>query len=366
MTDILKTVRVDLREHAYSVFVGAGFLDSVGDRVLPFLRSKKVFIVTDDVVEKLYLKRVVDSFRRAGVEARAIVVEHGEKSKTLETAQRVMDQILDDGCDRKCAMVSLGGGVVGDLTGFCASLLLRGIDFIQIPTTLLAQTDSSIGGKTAVDARAGKNLIGTFHQPKAVFIDVDTLKTLDTRQMRAGFAEVAKYGLVLDADFWAWLEQNGDKVLDTDADACAFAVERCCAIKARVVADDEFELTGRRALLNFGHTLGHAIESASRMSVLHGEGVAAGCVFAAALSAETGECASDVAGKIADRFEKWRLPTHFNGYGAAELIPFMKKDKKASGGRLNFVLIKAVGNGFLKRDVDAVCVEKTLNAEGYV
>ena len=206
----------------------------------------------------------------------------------------------------------------------------------------MAQTDSSIGGKTAVDARAGKNLIGTFHQPKAVFIDVDTLKTLDTRQMRAGFAEVAKYGLVLDADFWAWLEQNGDKVLDTDADACAFAVERCCAIKARVVADDEFELTGRRALLNFGHTLGHAIESASRMSVLHGEGVAAGCVFAAALSAD------------------------FNGYGAAELIPFMKKDKKASGGRLNFVLIKAVGNGFLKRDVDAVCVEKTLNAEGYV
>lgn len=366
MTGGLKTVRVDLREHAYPVFVGGGFLDTVGDRALPFLRSKKVFVVTDDVVERLYLKRVADSFERAGVETRAVVVEHGEKSKTLETAQRVMEQILNDGCDRTCAVASLGGGVVGDLAGFCASLLLRGIDFIQIPTTLLAQTDSSVGGKTAVDARAGKNLIGTFHQPKAVFIDVDTLKTLDSRQVRAGFAEVAKYGLVLDGDFWAWLEQNGEKVLNSDADACVAAVERCCAVKAAVVADDEFERTGRRALLNFGHTLGHAVESASRMTVLHGEGVAAGCVFAAALSAAAGECAPDVPEKIAKRFEKWGLPTRFNEYGAAELIPFMKKDKKASRGRLNFVLLKSVGDGFLKRDVDPALVEKTLNAEGYV
>lgn len=296
--DLDKLVRLDVnvKEHGYPVFIGSDYLMRIGELIGPYVQSKKVFIITDDLVSMLYLPMVKESLEKAEFDVYALTVPQGERSKTLEQAGKLLERILKIGCDRHCTIVSLGGGVVGDLAGFCASVLLRGVDFIQIPTTLLAQTDSSVGGKTAVNTEAGKNLIGTFHQPKAVFIDVHTLKTLDPQQVMAGFAEVVKYGLALNADFWDWLVDSGKQVVDLDEAACMYAVEQSCRIKAAVVAEDEFEQTGLRSLLNYGHTFGHAIEAVSGMrgSILHGEAIAIGSVLAAWLSADMGLCGQDV------------------------------------------------------------------------
>lgn len=334
MQDV-EILTIDLKERGYPVFVGKGLLKDIGGLLKPYLRGK-AFIVSDENVAPLYLEQTAKALN-----AETIVIPAGEPSKCWQTVQTVTDAVLDKGCDRRSALISLGGGVVGDVAGFCASILERGIDFIQIPTTLLAQTDSSVGGKTAIDTRAGKNLVGTFYQPKAVIIDTDTLKTLPRRQILAGYAEVAKYGLIKRADFWEWLEQNGEKVVALDDDALACAVKQSVSIKAQVVIADEREETGERALLNLGHTFGHAFEAASRMEILHGEGVAAGCVYAAKLSEKLG--LSNLAPRISAHFEKIGLPVKFDGYKTADLIALMHKDKKALSNRLNFVLPTAVG-----------------------
>ena len=363
----LTRVDVDLGEKSYPIFIGADFLSDMGTFIQPYVRSKKLFLVTDNLVESLYLPVVQESLEAAGYDVYAFTIEQGEMSKSFKEAERILEKILKLGCDRNSALISLGGGVVGDLTGFCASVLLRGVDFIQIPTTLLAQTDSSVGGKTGVNTSSGKNLIGTFHQPKAVFIDTHTLKTLDPQQVLSGFGEVAKYGLVLNADFWHWLEEAGERVIALDDEACRYAIEQCCRIKAAVVSEDEFEKTGLRSLLNFGHTIGHAIEGVSGMrgSVSHGEAVAVGCVLAAWLSADMELCPPELPEKISLQFQKWGLPIQFEStLKNVDLIAFMKKDKKATGSQLNFVLLEEIGRGVLVQNIPVETVERVLNEKG--
>ncbi|MBR1777633.1 MAG: 3-dehydroquinate synthase [Alphaproteobacteria bacterium] len=363
----LTRVDVNLHEKAYPIFIGADFLAHIGSLIKPYTRSKKVFLITDSLVELLYLPLVQESLESAGFEVYVLTVEQGEGSKTLKEAEKLLDKMLKIGCDRQSAIISLGGGVVGDLAGFCASVLLRGVDFIQIPTTLLAQTDSSVGGKTGVNMAAGKNLVGSFYQPKAVFIDVHTLKTLDGQQILAGFAEVVKYGLALNADFWHWLEKMGDYVVSLDNDACRYAVEQCCRIKAAIVAEDEFEKTGLRSLLNFGHTIGHAIEACAGMrgSILHGEAVAIGSVLATWVSAGMQLCSSETAAKVTAQFEKWGLPTQFDStLKNTDLIAFMKKDKKTTRNQLNFILLEDIGSGVLVHDIPVEAVEKVFNEKG--
>ena len=363
----LISVNVELTGHSYPIFIGSDFLADLGTLIEPYTRSKKIFVITDDLVEMLYMPLIMQGLEKAGFEAYVLTVQQGEASKSLKEAEKILEKILKIGCDRKTAVLSVGGGVVGDLAGFCASVLLRGVDFIQVPTTLLAQTDSSVGGKTAVNASSGKNLIGTFHQPKAVFIDTHTLKTLDSQQVMAGFGEVVKYGVILNADFWNWLVLNGEKVTALDDESCRYAIEQCCRIKAAVVAADEFEETGVRALLNYGHTIGHAIEGVAGMrgSILHGEAVAIGSVLAAWLSANMQLCDEELPVKISAQYEKWGLPVQFDAsLKNSDLVAFMRKDKKVVDNKLNFVLLEAIGKGVLVEDVPLESVERVLSDKG--
>ena len=362
----LKRVDVKAKDVEYPVFIGSDFLPQIGELIKPYVNSKKIFIITDDLVSMLYLPMVKESLEAAEFDVYALSIPQGEGSKTLDQAGKLIERILKIGCDRSCTVVSLGGGVVGDLAGFCASVLLRGIDFIQIPTTLLSQTDSSVGGKTAVNTQAGKNLIGTFHQPKAVFIDVHTLKTLDAQQVLAGFAEVVKYGLALNSDFWDWLIEGGSQVLALQEEACMYAVEESCRIKAVVVAEDEFEQTGLRSLLNYGHTFGHAIEGVAglRGSILHGEAIAIGSVLAAWLSADMGLCDQDLPAKIKKQYEHWGLPTQFDALKISDILTYMKKDKKTMGMQLNFVLLESIGHSLLVHNINPSDVEKVLYEKG--
>ncbi|MBO4643971.1 MAG: 3-dehydroquinate synthase [Alphaproteobacteria bacterium] len=363
----LTRIDVNLREKAYPIFIGSNFLPQIGTLIQPYTRSKKMFLITDTLLEALYLPYVLEGLEAAGYEVYTLTIEMGEGSKTFQEAEKLLEKMLKIGCDRECAIVSLGGGVVGDLAGFCASILLRGVDFIQIPTTLLAQTDSSVGGKTAVNMAAGKNLVGSFYQPKAVFIDVHTLKTLDEHQVLAGFGEVVKYGLALNADFWNWLETAGDQILAMNEEMCRYAVEQCCRIKAAVVESDELEQTGLRSLLNFGHTFAHAIEAVSGMrgAILHGEAVAIGSILAAWLSVDMNLCSQELPEKISAQFEKWGLPTQFDAtLKNSDLIAAMKKDKKTTGDHLNFVLLESIGNSVLAHDVPIKSVEYIFNEKG--
>ncbi len=364
--DELLQVKVELKEKSYPIFIGSDFLMRIGELIEPYVRSRKLFIITDDLVSMLYLPMVEESLRKAQYDVYSLTVPQGESSKSLEQADGLLENILKIGCDRQCAIISLGGGVVGDLAGFCASVLLRGVDFIQIPTTLLSQTDSSVGGKTAVNTTIGKNLIGTFHQPKAVFIDVHTLKTLDSQQVLAGFAEVAKYGLALNADFWNWLVDNGEQVIGLEETACISAVEQCCVIKSAVVAGDELEQTGLRSLLNYGHTIGHAIEAGAGMrgTILHGEAVAIGSVLATWLSAELNLCDQEIPVQITEQYKKWGLPVQYEYLKTPDLLSSMKKDKKVKGGHLNFVLLEKIGHSVLVEDIDPADVEKVLDEKG--
>ena len=360
--DELLQVKVELKEKSYPIFIGSDFLMRIGELIEPYVRSRKLFIITDDLVSMLYLPMVEESLRKAQYDVYSLTVPQGESSKSLEQADELLENILKIGCDRQCAIISLGGGVVGDLAGFCASVLLRGVDFIQIPTTLLSQTDSSVGGKTAVNTTIGKNLIGTFHQPKAVFIDVHTLKTLDSQQVLAGFAEVAKYGLALNADFWNWLVDNGEQVIGLEETACISAVEQCCVIKSAVVAGDELEQTGLRSLLNYGHTIGHAIEAGAGMrgTILHGEAVAIGSVLATWLSAELNLCDQEIPVQITEQYKKWGLPVQYEYLKTPDLLSSMKKDKKVKGGHLNFVLLENIGSSILVHNINPSDVEKVL------
>jgi len=366
------TVPVGLGARAYNVLIGPGLLDQAGELILPFLKSRRVAVVADQSVQALHGERLLTALAKAGIRADVIVVPSGEASKSFEQLAVLSDQLLALELDRGDLIVAFGGGVIGDLAGFAAAIYKRGIDFVQIPTTLLAQVDSSVGGKTAIDTPRGKNLIGAFHQPRLVLADLSVLDSLSDREMRAGFAEVLKYGLLGDANFFAWLEVHMAAVLARETGALAEAVARCVAMKAEIVAEDEKE-AGRRALLNLGHTFGHALEAEIGFDggLLHGEAVAIGCAQAFRYSAAAGLCSRQDAERASRAIAASGLPTTMTDlpgmpFKADRLVHHMAQDKKAEGGRLTFILARAIGDAFTAKDVTPFAIEYFLWTEGAV
>ncbi|MBF0326297.1 MAG: 3-dehydroquinate synthase [Alphaproteobacteria bacterium] len=357
-------IRVELGERSYDIEIGAGLIDQAGPRMVPVMAGKRAFVVTDDVVAPLYLDRVLASLDRAGIAHGHVVVPHGEHSKCFAQLEELTETMLDARCERSTMVVALGGGVIGDLTGFVAAILQRGLDFVQIPTTLLAQVDSSVGGKTGINTRQGKNLVGSFHQPRLVLADIDTLNSLDRRQMLAGYAEVVKYGIIDDAPFFAWLEEHGPALIDGDQAARAQAVAVSCRAKARIVAADERE-GGVRALLNLGHTFGHALEAETGFSeeLLHGEAVAIGMVMALRLSARLDLAPPDDCARLERHLARVGLPTGLSRqrhWDVDALVHHMAGDKKVKDGKVTFVLAKGIGRSFLTREVPAAAVRDML------
>lgn len=358
-------IRVDLGQRAYDVIVGSGLLERAGELTAPYLKRKRVFVVTDAHVAPKHLPRLEQAVRGAGIALSTTVLPAGEGSKSWEQLGRLLDQVLDQRPERGDVLLALGGGVIGDLVGLAASLTLRGIDFIQAPTTLLAQVDSSVGGKTGVNTRHGKNLVGAFHQPRLVLADLDALATLPKRELLAGYAETVKYGLIDDPAFFAWCEANGTALVAGDIAARQYAVAYAVRSKARTVAADERE-TGVRALLNLGHTFGHALEAALGYSdaLLHGESVAIGMVLAHELSVRLGLCPAEDAARVRRHLAAVGLPVAPPprlGNAAGQLIELMGQDKKVRDGRITFILTRGIGQAFIERDVDTTVVRDILN-----
>jgi 3-dehydroquinate synthase len=365
-----RTIAVGLGARAYEVRVGAGLIDSAGEAMAPLLKRRRTAVVSDETVWALHGARLVAALERARVTALPIVVAPGEQAKSFEGLAGVTDRLLALELDRGDVITAFGGGVVGDLAGFAAAIYKRGIDFVQIPTTLLAQVDSSVGGKTAIDTARGKNLVGAFHQPRLVLADLDVLASLPDREMRAGYAEVIKYGLLGDFGFFEWLEVNGAAVLSREPAALAQAVARSVAMKADIVAADETE-QGRRALLNLGHTFGHALEAETGYgaALLHGEAVAAGMALAFRFSARQGLCATQDARRATAAIAAAGLPTTpaeipGHPFDADRLVRHMAQDKKAEGGRLTFILAHGLGQAFVAKAVDPAAVRQFLQQEG--
>jgi 3-dehydroquinate synthase len=347
-------VKVSLGDRSYDIELG-GSLDQAGARLRDLGLGKKVAIVTNPLVKKLYGQRVVDSLKAAGFLVMSIEIPDGEQYKNLDWANSIYTSLLINSFDRKSALVALGGGVIGDLTGFAAATFMRGIPFIQVPTTLLAMVDSSVGGKTGVNHPMGKNMIGAFYQPKKVLMDLDVLKTLPKEELLSGMAEVIKYGVIRDADFFDFLDKNRDRILALDPDALSHIIRRSCEIKADVVSHDERE-GGLRAILNFGHTVGHAIETAEHYTMRHGHAVAIGMVYASRLAHGSGLCDASVPERVEGLIRSYGLPTDFSALSrkptVVELMDMMQVDKKAEGGRVKFVLPKKIGEVVVTKDWD--------------
>ncbi len=354
-----RTIEVALGERSYPIRIGAGLLDDAA-QWRDSLRGRHALVVTDAHVAPLYLDRV-----RAGLASHthdALVLPAGESSKTLANAERIFDALAALGANRDGTIVALGGGVIGDLAGFAAACWMRGIDFVQMPTTLLAMVDSSVGGKTGVNVDAGKNLVGAFHQPRVVVADTATLATLPPREYAAGLAEVVKYGAIGDESFFAWLQFNADALLAHDADVLAEAIAFSCAYKAGVVARDERE-TGERALLNFGHTFGHALEAERGYGeLLHGEAVAIGMVVAATLSARLGRAPAEDSDRLARLLSRLGLPTTLPPASADALLARMRLDKKNLGGRIRLILWRGIGKAEVVPEVDEAAIREVLAA----
>jgi 3-dehydroquinate synthase len=345
----MQTVNVALGERSYPIHIGSNLLEGA-DLLLPHLAQPRVAVVTNDVVGPLYLAPLRRGLAQAGVAMVEITVADGERYKNWETLNQILDRLLAQRCERKTTLIALGGGVIGDLTGFAAAIYLRGVPFMQVPTTLLAQVDSSVGGKTGINHPLGKNMIGAFYQPKLVLADTATLNTLPVRELAAGLAEVIKYGLILDAGFFDWLEGNMAKLVARDADALAYAIRRSCEIKAEVVAGDERE-TGARALLNLGHTFGHAIEAGLGYGTwLHGEAVAAGTVLAARLSQRMGLLQSADLARVESLLAQAGLPVRAPALGVERYLDLMGADKKVEGGKLRLILLRRIGEAFFTGD----------------
>jgi shikimate kinase/3-dehydroquinate synthase len=360
-----------LSSGSYDVVVGDGLLARAGALLAPVLPQKRAVVVTDEAVGRLHLPALLRGLAETAIAVQHIIVAGGEKSKSLETYARVVDGLLDAGVERRTAVIALGGGVVGDLAGFAAATTLRGLPFVQVPTTLLAQVDSSVGGKTGINTRHGKNLLGAFYQPRLVLADTATLATLPVRELRAGYAEIAKAGLIGDAAFFAWCEVNGAAVVGGERAAQAEAVLRACAFKAQVVGDDEREEKPNdgRALLNLGHTFGHALEAELGYgTILHGEAVAVGIGLAFKLSVLLGLCSPGDAERVVAHLAAIGLPAELSllnrRLSADGLVTHMRRDKKMRDGRLTFVLVRGIGQAFTRADVPAEAVTTLLRTEG--
>lgn len=359
-------VHVPLGARAYDIVIARNAIESAGERLKALAPGARVGIVTDVNVAKAQLPRLQSALDAAGIAHSAITVPAGEASKSWSVLQTVVDGILDARLERNDVLVALGGGVIGDLAGFAAAITRRGMDFVQVPTSLLAQVDSSVGGKTGINSQYGKNLVGAFYQPRLVLADLSALDTLPERQFRAGYAEVAKYGLIDDAEFFFWLEAHLDEIV-AGGPARAEAIARSCAAKARVVVEDERE-TGNRALLNLGHTFGHALEKATGFSdrLYHGEGVAIGMVLAHRFSARLGLCPSQDAGRVEAHLKHAGLPTTLADIPAdlpdtSVLMDAIAQDKKVSRGALTFILTRGIGQSFIERNVDPTEVAQFLD-----
>ena len=341
------TLTVPLADRSYPIHIGADLIGRA-DLILPHLKRPRVAIVTNTTVEPLYLERLSASLTAHGVAVTSVTLPDGEKYKDWATLNRIFDVLLEQHCERSTTLIALGGGVIGDMTGFAAATFQRGVPFIQIPTTLLAQVDSSVGGKTAINHPLGKNMIGAFYQPQLVLADITTLDTLPDRELRAGLAEVIKYGLIRDAALFAWLEEHIDALLARDVAALTYAIERSCAIKAEIVARDETE-QGERALLNLGHTFGHAIESGLGYGVwLHGEAVAAGTLMAVALSQALGWLDAAQVERIETLFVRAGLPVFGPELGVERYLGLMANDKKVEDAQLRLILLRDIGHGVVE------------------
>ena len=369
---MIRTVHVDLGERAYDVLIGPGLLDEAGARLRPLVRRDRVAVVSDQTVWGLHGARLTRALEAAGLAVHPVVLPPGEQTKSFAGLEALCDALLALELDRGDLIVAFGGGVIGDLAGFAAAIYKRGADFVQIPTTLLAQVDSSVGGKTAIDTPRGKNLVGAFHQPRLVLADLDVLSTLPDRETRAGYAEVLKYGLLGDAAFFAWLEAHGRAVLAREPGALARAVERSVEMKAEIVIADERE-AGRRALLNLGHTFAHALEAETGYgeALLHGEAVGLGSAMAFRYSAAAGLCDAQDAARAVEAVAAAGLPARLSDLGdrrfaADDLLRHMAQDKKAEGGRLTFILARRAGEAFVARDVDAGAMRDFLISEGAI
>jgi 3-dehydroquinate synthase len=364
-------LNVDLGQRSYDIVSGEELLQHAGSLIYPLLASKRVILITDKNVKKYWLKTVEKSLNEAGIDFFCIVLDYGEQIKDFANVEVLTGQLLDAQVERSTTLIALGGGVVGDLVGFCAAITLRGLDFIQIPTTLLAQVDSSVGGKTGVNVSQGKNLLGAFHQPRLVLADISTLNTLPARDLRSGYAEIVKYGLIDNKDFFSWLEINGQGVIGIDVKADQknrrHAILSSCKIKADIVSADETE-KGNRALLNMGHTFGHALEAKAGYSgaLTHGESISIGMSMAFDLSVRMGICPCEDRDRIKKHLELCGLPIGLNklnvdSWSSSKLLDFMYQDKKVSGGKLTFILAHGIGKPIITNDINIDDLTAILN-----
>ena len=354
----MKTLTVELGDRSYPILIGQGLLHQQ-DLFGPYLRARDILVVSNTTVAPLYMEPLKAAL--TGARVVEAILPDGESHKTLATVSRVLDVLVANRFGRDCMVVALGGGVVGDMAGFAAACYQRGVPYVQVPTTLLAQVDSSVGGKTGVNHPGGKNLIGAFHQPSAVVADTSTLASLPARELRAGLAEVIKYGLICDAPFFEWIETHLDELLAADPAALAHVIHRCCEIKAQIVGRDERE-TGDRALLNLGHTFGHAVESATHYSQwLHGEAIGAGLLMAAAMSRESGFVDTSVVDRVRRLVERTGLPVRIAEVSPEVALEHMKIDKKVQGGRMRLVLLRAIGDAFVTADYPEPALQQTLS-----
>jgi 3-dehydroquinate synthase len=364
--DPVTTINVALGERSYPIHIGHGLLNSAAAHLQPLARGGRLIVVSDETVWAAQGERLRGGM--GAVDALPLIVPPGEGSKSWTTLSWLVDRLLEAGIERRDHLVAFGGGVVGDLAGFAAAIVNRGCRFVQIPTTLLAQVDSSVGGKTGINVAAGKNLVGAFHQPSLVLIDTACLETLDPRQLRAGYAEIVKYALIEDADFFDWLEVHGPALLSGGREAALQAIAVSVAGKARIVEQDERETSGRRALLNLGHTFGHALEAETGYSdrLFHGEAVAAGMVLAFDFSAARGLCAAADAERVRSHLKRSGLPVSLREIGVeasgARLVEHMRHDKKKEDGQLPLILARGVGAAFVDRSVSLVEIETFLES----
>ncbi|TWT91116.1 3-dehydroquinate synthase [Pseudobythopirellula maris] len=366
MSELQHSVRVDLAERGYDIEIGEGVLEGIVDFVQQRHAVSHVAVITDSNVDGLYADAVADRFSDADIETHVLVIDPGESSKDPEVAHDLWQTMIEEGCDRQTMVLAVGGGVVGDLAGFVAATFARGLTFFQAPTTLLAQVDSSVGGKVGVNLEGAKNMVGAFWQPAGVLIDVATLTTLPDREYRAGLAEVVKYGVIMDEPFFAYLEAQADAINGRDSAVLAEIVRRCCRLKADVVEADEREESGRRAILNYGHTFCHALEAATNYTrLLHGEGVAIGMLCASRLAERLGRIGADVTSRQHALLEKLGLPlTAPADLDPDELVRLMWRDKKVSAGKLNFILPSRLGEVELVADPPVGDVRDSLGLGG--
>ena len=362
------TVHVDLQDRSYNIHIGFGLLKDLDSYLNKYLRHPKVAIVTEKNVADLHLSKVTAPLDRAGIERHTIILEPGEKSKSWSVLQNVVEKLINLGLERNDVVIAFGGGMIGDLVGFASSILYRGVDCIQIPTTFLSQVDSAVGGKTGINSPHGKNLIGTFTQPKLVLNDLELILTLPCREYWSGYAEVLKYGLINDADFFDWLDNNKWNIQNRDAETIMKMVQNSCHQKVSIVKTDEKE-QGSRALLNLGHTFGHAFETITGYSgnLLHGEGVSIGCNLAFQVSKELGLCSKEELDRLVNHMKSLRLVYKPNQVlkempTSEDLIEIMKRDKKSRQGQIRFILVKGIGKAFISGDVNLEIVKKAIQA----